>query len=211
MSDPPPQAERPGERKNVSGEGREPSPGRKLPPRATIKKRSAPSTPCSDQTRGPEPSPGDQGRGDPKNPMGKSAESPDHRENPEEKPLEPPTVAPLTRASVDPLAPPSGWAERVGQSGRGEKDPCGTSGEGLAVRQDPAARASARAARAGEACDMVRKGTASQNCDAAGVDQQDFAKVLSMFGHYMDSRGSVPDLESNTNLGLSKKIEEKKL
>ena len=153
MPDPPPRAERPGERKNVSGEGREPSPGRKLPPRATTKKRSAPSTPCSDQTRGPEPSPGDQGRGDPKNPMGKSAESPDHRENPEEKPLEPPTVAPLTRASVDPLAPPSGWAERVGQSGRGDKDPCGTSGEGLAVRQDRAARASARAARAGEACD----------------------------------------------------------
>ena len=155
MPDPPPRAERPGERKNVSGEGREPSPGRKLPPRATIKKRSAPPTPCSDQTRGPEPSPGDQGRGDPKNPMGKSAESPDHRENPEEKPLEPPTVAPLTRASVDPLAPPSGWAERVGQSGRGEKDPCGTSGEGLAVRQDRSARASARSARAGEACDMV--------------------------------------------------------
>jgi len=66
MPDPPPQAERPGERKNVSGEGREPSPGRKLPPRATTRRRSAPSTPCSDQTRGPEPSPGDQGRGDPK-------------------------------------------------------------------------------------------------------------------------------------------------
>ena len=45
MPDTPPQAERPGERKNVSGEGREPSPGRKLPPRATIKKRSAPPTP----------------------------------------------------------------------------------------------------------------------------------------------------------------------
>ena len=222
MPDPPPQAERPGERKNVSGEGREPSPGRKLPPRATIKKRSAPSTPCSDQTRGPEPSPGDQGRGDPKNPMGKSAESPDHRENPEEKPLEPPTVAPLTRASVDPLAPPSGWAERVGQSGRGDKDPCGTSGEGLAVRQDRAARASARAARAGEACDMdsrglehdlesssnlgfhkkmlsapcdmVRRGTASQNFDAAGVDQQSFAKVLSMSDCDMASRGPAQQI-----------------
>ena len=36
--DPPPRAERPGERRNVSDEGREPSPGRKLPPRATIKK-----------------------------------------------------------------------------------------------------------------------------------------------------------------------------
>ena len=153
IPDPPPRAERPGERKNVSGEGREPSPGRKLPPRATTKKRSAPSTPCSDQTRGPEPSPGDQGRGDPKNPMGKSAESPNHRENPEEQPLEPPTVAPLTRASVDPLAPPSGWAERVGQSGRGDTDPGGASGEGPAVRQDRAARASARAARAGEVCD----------------------------------------------------------
>ena len=169
IPDPPPRAERPGERKNVSGEGREPSPGRKLPPRATTKKRSAPSTPCSDQTRGPEPSPGDQGRGDPKNPMGKSAESPDHRENPEEKPLEPPTVAPLTRASVDPLAPPSGWAERVGQSGRGDKDPGGTSGEGLAVRQDRAARASARAARAGEACDMVAEGSAQQFAVAVAV------------------------------------------
>ena len=152
MPDPPPQAERPGERKNVSGEGREPSPGRKLPPRATIKKRSAPPTPCSDQTRGPEPSPGDQGRGNPKNPMGKSAENPDHRENPEGKTPNFPMDTPLTRASGDPLAPPPGWVERVGQDGRGALDPCDIPGERLAVRQDPAARASARAARAGEAC-----------------------------------------------------------
>ena len=87
IPDPPPQAERPGERKNVSGEGREPSPGRKLPPRATTKKRSAPSTPCSDQTRGPEPSPGDQGRGDPKNPMGKSAENQTIGKIPKKTPL----------------------------------------------------------------------------------------------------------------------------
>ena len=66
----------------------------------------------------------------------------------------------------------------MGQSGQGKRDPCGTSGEGLAVRQDRTARASARAARAGEACDM-------------------------------DSRGSVPDLESSTDLGLREKIEEK--
>ena len=66
-------------------------------------------------------------------------------------------------------------------------------------RQDPAARASARAARAGEACDMLRRGAASQNLDAAEVsesaDFQDHDCIK-------DSRGSVPDLEISTHLGL---------
>ena len=82
----------------------------------------------------------------------------------------------------------------MGQSGRGDRDPCETSGEGLAVRQDRAARASARAARAGEACDMASRGTASQNFDAAGVDQQSFAKDFSMSGCDMESRGLEHDL-----------------
>ena len=58
-----------------------------------------------------------------------------------------PSNPPQSHPSPEPASIPwhlSGLAERVGQSGRGDKDPCGTSGEGLAVRQDWAARVSSR-------------------------------------------------------------------
>ena len=85
------QAERRGEGKNVIFEEENPLPGRKLPPRSTIKKRPTPQTPCPDQTRGPEPSPGGQGWVDPKNPMGKPANHPEPRDIPEgNTPVHPP-------------------------------------------------------------------------------------------------------------------------
>ena len=151
-----PLAESTGKGKNVSCERREPSPGRKLPPRATIKRRSAPQTPCSDQTRGPEPSPGEQGWADPPNPMGNSAENPAARENPEQNTPVLPPVAPLARASGDPLVTPPGWAERAGNSGRGERVPGEAPGELPAGPRDPGARACARADPAGKACDKSR-------------------------------------------------------
>jgi hypothetical protein len=138
VPDPSPRAEIMGKGKNVSGEGRGPSPGRKLPPRTTIKRRSAPQTPCSDQTRGPEPSPGGQGWVDPQNPMGKPAENPVPWDDPEQNTPVLPPVAPLTRASDDPLAPPSGWEERVGKMG----------GESACPARPPAKCRPARGSRA---------------------------------------------------------------
>ena len=182
MPDPSSQAERRGEGKNVISEEENPLPGRKLPPRSTIKKRPTPQTPCPDQTRGPEPSPGGQGWVDPKNPMGKSANHPEPRDPPEgNTPVHPPDTRAIL-ASNDPLAPPPGGGERVGNSGEGERRSWRIPDGESADLRDPSARAAARAEGTGKTCVMVRRGVAPQNLGATEVtDQTDRKKYIRNF------------------------------